>query len=130
MTSAIARGLADQMAEDGPVKKQAKLGRFFKSSMQVTAKDLEFVTVQVVKAPEKSEKKLEEKVLMGKVREAMLAKWRRGAEKTMTDDGRSRMELLHELVPVAKRVSSDDPAQKAVAEFMKLQQAYEAQDVL
>ena len=88
------------------------------------------LTDQVVKGPEKSKKKLEEKVLKGKVRAAMLAKWRRGAEKAMTDDGRSRMELLDELVPVAKRVKADDHAQKAVAEFMKLQQAYEAQYVL
>ena len=67
---------------------------------------------------------------MGKVRAAMLAKWRRGAEKTMTDDGRSRMELLNELVPVARRLTSNDPAQMAVAEFMKLQHEFEAEDIL
>ena len=48
----------------------------------------------------------------------------------MTDDGRSRMELLNELVPVARRLTSNDPAQMAVAEFMKLQHEFEAEDIL
>ena len=38
------------MAEDEPVKKQAKIIRFFKSVAKLTPEDLEFATVQAVKS--------------------------------------------------------------------------------
>lgn len=38
------------MAEDGPVKKQARLGRFSESREDLTAQDLEFATAQALKS--------------------------------------------------------------------------------
>ena len=54
--------------------------------------------------------------MKGRARAAMLATWKQG-EKAITDGGFSSMQLLDELVPVAKREQSDDPAQKAVEGF-------------
>ena len=64
--------------------------------------------------------------MKGRARAAMLATWKQG-EKAITDGGFSSMQLLDELVPVAKRKQCDDPAKKAVAEFLKHQRRYEAQ---
>ena len=86
----------------------------------------ELVTEQTEKFVEKCQKKHEEKVMKARARAVMLASWNKRSEKAMEDDGRSRLELIEELVPSVKRKKVNDPAEKAVNEFMKLQKEYEA----
>jgi hypothetical protein len=77
---------------------------------------------------EKLKKKALTKALQGRQMSAFLKKWRGSQRQAMERDGRSREELLQDLVPMVQAKSVNDPAAKVVADFVKFHEKLEAEE--